>query len=326
MSDLWRDLSISEALGLLTLLELPGVGVRTVKLLADRLDVLGAVQGGAALPAGVSAAAARSLRGADAVREAYARAVATLAKAEETGTRLVGLYDEDYPRSLASIADPPPVLFVKGALPADGTKCVAVIGTRKPTDWGREQARSFVRDAASQGWTIVSGLALGIDTEAHEAALAAGAPTIAVLGGGLDRISPAQNRALGSRIVEAGGALVSEQPFGVTASKATLVQRNRITSGLSSTVALVESGLTGGSMQTVRFAVLQGRRVFAAVPEEASQPAADALTRLTTLSGSELAAVVKATGEYERRLREEFRTSPVALPLRAFGLHGSPER
>lgn len=313
-------------MGLLTLLGLPGVGVRTVKLLADRLDALGAVHAGSSLPAVVSAAAMRSLRDADAVGAAHARAVAIVAKAEETGTRLVSVYEDDYTQLLASIPDPPPVLFVKGTLPGHDTKCVAVIGTRKPTDWGREQARSFVRDVASKGWTVVSGLALGIDTEAHEAAVAAGAQTVAVLGGGLDRISPAQNRALADRIVEAGGALVSEQPFGVSASRATLVQRNRVTSGLSSAVVLVESGLTGGSMQTVRFALLQGRQLFAAVPEEAIHPAADALTRLTTRSASELAAVVKATGEYERRLREGLGTKPVALPLRAFGLHGSPER
>jgi DNA processing protein len=175
-----------------------------------------------------------------------------------------------------------------------------------------------VREAASNGWTVVSGLALGIDTEAHEAAVATGAPTVAVLGGGLDRASPAQNRALAESIVASGGALVSEQPFGVPASKATLVQRNRITSGLSSAVVLVESGLAGGSMQTVRFAVVQGRQVFAAVPE-ASHPAPGALTRLTTLSGPELAAVVKASGEYERRLRHEFGRKPVALPVTSFG-------
>jgi DNA processing protein len=316
MSDAWRDLSTREPCGLLSLLELPGVGVRTVKLLADRLDVLGAIR---EVSGGVSAAAARSLRDADAVAAAHARAVATLAKAEETGTRLVSVYDEGYPRLLASIPDPPPVLFVRGRLPEDATKCVAVIGTRKPTEWGREQTRLFVREAASNGWTVVSGLALGIDTEAHEAAVAAGAPTVAVLGGGLDRISPAQNRALAESIVASGGALVSEQPFGVTASKATLVQRNRITSGLSSAIVLVESGLTGGSMQTVRFAVLQGRRVFAAVPDDPSHPSADTLTQLTTLSGPELAAAVKATGEYEQRLRDEFGRKPVALSVTSFG-------
>ncbi|MBY0274495.1 DNA-processing protein DprA [Candidatus Binatia bacterium] len=322
MSDAWRDLSTKEPLGLLTLLGLPGVGVRTVKLVVDRLDVLGAVHGGGALPAGVSPAAARSLRDADAVVAAYARAVAILAKAEESGTRLVTVYEESYPRLLGSIPDPPPVLFVKGTLPVDGTKCVAVIGTRKPTEWGREQTRSFVREVASKGWTVVSGLALGIDTEAQEAAVAAGAPTVAVLGGGLDRVSPAQNRALAESIPSSGGALVSEQPFEVSASKATLVQRNRITSGLSSAVVLIESALTSGSMQTVRFAVVQGRQVFAAVPE-ASHPTPGALTRLTTLSGAELATVIKATGEYERKLREEFRTKPVALPLRSFASAGA---
>jgi DNA processing protein len=322
VSNEWRDLATREPCGLLTLLELPGVGVRTVKLLADRLDVLGAVHRGSSLPAGVSAAAVRSLRDAAAVVAAHTRAVVTLAKAEETGTRLVSVYDDSYPQLLASTTDPPPVLFVKGRLPEDLTKCVAVIGTRKPTEWGREEARSFVRGAASNGSTVVSGLALGIDTEAHEAAVALGAPTVAVLGSGLDRVSPAQNRALAASIVESGGGLVSEQPFGVSASNATLVQRNRLTSGLSSAVVVVESGLTGGSMQTVRFAVLQGRQLFAAVPDP-SDPSADALTQLTTLSGAELAAAVKATGEYERRLREEFRTSPVALPLRAFASRGA---
>ncbi|MBY0279119.1 DNA-processing protein DprA [Candidatus Binatia bacterium] len=323
VTDAWRNVSLKEPLGLLTLLGLPGVGGRTVKLLADRLDVLGAVHESGSLPAGVSSAAARNLRDVDAVIAAHARAVAIVAKAEETGTRLVGVYDESYPQLLASIADPPPVLFVKGSLRDDATKCVAVVGTRKPSEWGCEQTRSFVREVASKGWTVVSGLALGVDQEAHEVAVATGAPTVAVLGGGLDRVSPAQNRALAESILESGGALVSEQPFGVSASKATLVQRNRVTSGLSAATVLVESALTGGSMQTVRFAVLQGRQVFAAVPDEPNHPSTDALTRLTTLSGPELAAVVKATGEYERRLREEFRISPVALPLRAFASRGA---
>ena len=143
MSDTWRDTPTKSATGLLTLLGLPGVGPKTVKLLSERLDVLGKALQLSRAPAGASAAAFRSLQDADAFRGAYDRAVANLATAERLGVRVLTVNDEAYPSLLASIEDPPPVLFVKGELANEG-KAVAVIGTRKPTDWGREQARSFV--------------------------------------------------------------------------------------------------------------------------------------------------------------------------------------
>jgi DNA processing protein len=170
---------------------------------------------------------------------------------------------------VALLGDRPPVLFVKGRLNREG-RAVAIIGTGKPTDWGRDTSRSTARDAVARGWTVVSGLAMGIDTEAHMATLDSGGRTIAIVGSGLDRVAPNQNRSLADRIVAQGGTVVSEQPFGVPATKASLVQRNRITSGLCSIIVLIESGLTGGSMQTVRFA-LQGRRVFASVSDDTAQ-------------------------------------------------------
>ena len=168
-----------------------------------------------------------------------------------------------YPASLQALDDAPPLLFARGCL-HDGlwARTVAIVGKREPSDRARFLTLQLALHLARAGVTVVSGLALGIDTAAHQGALEAGGATVAVLGSGLRRVYPAANRQRARRI-ETSGALISQVPpdWGVNAQR--LVARNRIISGLAQRVVLVESGAGGGAMYTVRFAHEQGRSVFA---------------------------------------------------------------
>jgi len=170
--------------------------------------------------------------------------------------------DEAYPPRLRHIYNPPPVLYVRGTLVPEDEWAVAVVGTRRPTAYGREVARVLAGELAQQGITIVSGLAVGIDAEAHRAALEAGGRTIAVLGSGFRHLYPAQHRSLARRIVEQG-AVITEYPLDIRPEPVNFPPRNRIISGLSLGVVVVEAGRTSGALITARFAAEQGREVFA---------------------------------------------------------------
>jgi len=169
---------------------------------------------------------------------------------------------KEYPAGLLNIYDPPPVVYIKGQLPKNDEKTVAIVGTRKASRYGRETARKLAYELASLGFTIVSGLASGIDTAAHEGALEAGGKTVAVFGCGVDIIFPSANRRLSERIVDSG-ALLSEFPMGTKPEKGTFPRRNRIISGLSLGTIVVEGHYDSGAMITAKYAVDQGREVFA---------------------------------------------------------------
>ncbi|MCU0641669.1 MAG: DNA-processing protein DprA [Candidatus Margulisbacteria bacterium] len=185
-----------------------------------------------------------------------------LAALQRFKAQAVTIDDENYPSSLKNIHDPPPVLYVKGGLTAGDRQAIAIVGTRKPTRSGVETAERLAGQLAALGLTIVSGLALGIDTAAHRGALLAGGRTIAVLGSGIDQIYPSSNRALAAEI-EQHGALVSEFPLGQQPDKWTFPQRNRLISGLSLGVIMVEGHYDSGAMITAKEALDQGREVFA---------------------------------------------------------------
>jgi DNA processing protein len=168
----------------------------------------------------------------------------------------------EYPASLRNIADPPPVLYVRGQLMARDEWALAVVGTRRATVYGREVTRSLVSGLAASGVTIVSGLAHGIDTHAHQVALDAGGRTLAVLGSGIDVIYPAENRKLAELIVNSG-AILSEYPLGAQPESGNFPRRNRIISGLSLGVLVVEGTKSSGAMITADYASEQGREIFA---------------------------------------------------------------
>lgn len=204
---------------------------------------------------------------------------AEMARAEALGVRLVTFVDPGYPALLKAIHDPPLVLYVRGDPAALGCSAVAVVGTRAPTQYGRETARRLAFQLAQAGLTVVSGLARGIDTEAHRAALQARGRTVAVLGSALDQLYPAENRELAERIAADGGAVVSEYPLGRQADRQTFPMRNRIVSGLCGGVLVVEAGLTSGTLITAGQALDQGRSVMA-VPGRIDSPASQGCHRL----------------------------------------------
>ena len=173
--------------------------------------------------------------------------------------------NKDYPRVLSEIHDSPEVLYCRGNLKLLNTSCFAVVGTRKLTAYGKESARLLSSDLARNGFTIVSGLALGIDAVAHQSALDAGGKTIAVLGSGVDdeNIYPKTNFQLGMDVLRKEGLIVSEYPAGFHANEKTFPQRNRIISGLSVGVLIIEADKESGSLITARCALDQNRDVFA---------------------------------------------------------------
>jgi DNA processing protein len=178
------------------------------------------------------------------------------------GIAALTLDDADYPACLRTIGDVPPVLFVRGALTLADEWAVAIVGTRRASPYGRQAAEYLATGLAQAGVTVVSGLARGIDACAHRAALAAGGRTLAVLGHGLDTVYPAEHARLAGEIVEQG-ALVSEFPLGTRPDAPNFPRRNRILAGLARATVVVEAAEKSGALITVRYALEQGRDVFA---------------------------------------------------------------
>jgi len=191
--------------------------------------------------------------------------------AERSGVRIVTRVDADYPPLLAEIHDPPLCLYVRGELPPPERPTLGVVGSRRVTPYGRRMAEALAVAAAHAGWPVISGLAYGVDAVAHESVVAAGGLTVAVLGGGLARIHPQDHIPLARRIAAGAGAVVSEFPLAFPPSRRTFPMRNRIISGMSQAVVVVEAGLKSGALITARTALDQGRQVLA-VPGRADDP------------------------------------------------------
>ena len=179
-----------------------------------------------------------------------------------TGTQVLTWDDAHYPANLRETDAPPPVLYVRGELRPDDVLAVAIVGTRRASAYGREVAHMAATEFAHNQVTVISGLALGVDTVAHRATLEAGGRTVAVLGSGVDQVYPAQNRELADAIM-ANGALVSEYPIGTQPEANNFPPRNRIISGLSRGVVIVEASQRSGALITAQFAAEQSREVFA---------------------------------------------------------------
>lgn len=188
--------------------------------------------------------------------ETYAEKIA------QSGIKWITVFDDSYPKLLTQIYDPPAVLYFKGKLKPD-EKAIGVVGTRKITGYGKVVTEQFAKGLVAAGLTIVSGLARGVDAEAHKTAVAEGGQTIAVLGGGLNRIFPPENRGLAEKIASGFGAVISEFPPDYPALPGNFPARNRIISGLSLAVLVIEAAEDSGSLITARSALEQGREVFA---------------------------------------------------------------
>jgi DNA processing protein len=180
-----------------------------------------------------------------------------------TGASLLTFTDAGYPERLREIFDPPPVLWVRGDPTHLARPCIAVVGTRHPSPYGLGMAEMLSRDLASRKLVILSGMARGIDTAAHKGALAAGGVTVAVWGTGVDVIYPKENKDLAEKIVTTGGTIISELPLGTFPAPQNFPKRNRIISGLSVGVLVVEAAENSGTRVTARCAIEQNRDVYA---------------------------------------------------------------
>jgi len=201
-----------------------------------------------------------------------------ISQAVKSGIRILTWDDPEYPTQLNEIDQPPPVLYLRGEVTLEDRWSVAIVGTRGVTAYGRQVTEELATALAHNGVTIVSGLARGVDAIAHTAALKAGGRTLAVLGSGVDRIYPPEHRALAEKIV-AQGAVLSDYAPGTPPDSVNFPPRNRIISGLSMAVVVVEAGDTSGALITAEFAVEQGRDVFA-VPGNIFAPQSKGPNRL----------------------------------------------
>src|ERR1700730_5257445 len=239
-----------------------GVGPRTCKLLIEKFgtpEKIFQLNSEEIAAAGVPRNTARSItefRDFEALEK-------ELCELPNIGARLIKWTDADYPSNLRQIADPPPFLFVRGPAHLTDSNCIAVVGARAASDIGRRMAQRLGLELAAKGFTVVSGLARGIDGEAHQGALDAHGKTLAVLGCGVDVIYPAEHRKLAEAIIAGGGALIRDIPIGAQPLAENFTTRNRILSGLCLGVVIVEAAEKSGSLITARMALEQDRQVFA---------------------------------------------------------------
>lgn len=275
MNPSWLD---EETRALLTLHLLPGLGPRLTAALLGRFGSATKVVTATAdelaqvprLPRDLAERIAEALRNRDVESE--------LELIEQHNVRLLRKGHDDFPTALGSIPDPPTLLYVRGELRAEDQRAVAIVGSRSCTPYGRRMAERLAQGLVRAGYTVVSGLARGIDAVAHRAALAAGGRTLAVLAGGLAKIYPPEHADLAEEITRFG-ALLSESPMQVEPLPQMFPQRNRIISGLSRGVVVVEAGDRSGALLTAHHAMEQGREVFA-VPGPADSEASAGTLKL----------------------------------------------
>jgi DNA processing protein len=250
---------------LLSLSFLKGIGSSTLRKLAALPDF--ATKPVAELGVHVTALA-RALAEPDAWNKAIEAAERQTETARAHDTAILSPFDAAYPKLLSAAKDGPCVLFVTGTLPAPEQHVMAIVGTREPTSHGAVIAARVSSHFAEQGWSVVSGLAIGCDAIAHQASMDAGGHTVAVMAHGLQTVTPAQNRRLADNILASGGALVSEFPFGQEALPQLFARRDRTQAALAEGVLMIQSGLEGGSLHACRAAIAYGRWLAVPYPTE----------------------------------------------------------
>lgn len=210
--------------------------------------------------------------------ESHVDLAAEIQRIEAFGAKILHWDSPEYPESLRTISNPPIVLYVWGELLPEDARAVGVVGSRNVSHYGLESAKKLSYQLAYSGYTVVSGLARGIDTAAHQGALAAKGRTVAVIGSGLSRLYPPENQGLAERI-STSGAVVSEYPMERSADRQTFPYRNRIVAGWSQGLLVVEAGLNSGALITANQAIEQGRPVYA-VPGQIDRPTSAGSNRL----------------------------------------------
>jgi DNA processing protein len=243
----------------------------------------------------------------DGIREVAAETARI--ESDKLDLEIVTFADESYPPALREIYDPPLALYIKGTIPDPWPKGIGVVGSRQTSHYGLETAKKLSYQMAYAGLPIISGLARGIDTAAHQGALAAKGVTWAVIGCGLDQMYPPENQTLADRIVTDKGCLISEFPLGVSPDRSTFPRRNRVVSGLSCGVLVVEAGRDSGALITAKQALEQGRQVFA-VPGRIDNPQSRGCHQLI----KDGAALVDSVDDIFTALEFLFPRSDVTVP------------
>lgn len=256
----------------LRLHRLPEVGG---KRLMKLIDAFGSASAALSAPASAWRALGLPSACAEARRDPNVRdgASAALAWLERPGQQLLMWDDQNYPALLAEISDPPPLLFVAGNATILDRPQLGMVGSRRASRPGLDTANAFAKSLAGAGFVITSGLALGIDGAAHQGALDVGGATIGVLGTGIEKLYPQRHRSLAARMIDEGSAVVSEFPLDAGPNASNFPRRNRIISGLSLGVLVVEASVASGSLITARLAAEQGREVYA-IPGSIHHPGA----------------------------------------------------
>ncbi len=293
-----------------------GVGAITFRRLIDHFGAIADVF--AAGPEGVRRVDGVGPKTAQAIFAVEDEAVdAELEAAEEHGANIVAFDDDEYPAALKNIADPPPVLYVRGRLEAADSISLGIVGSRRCTYYGTEQAERFGGLLGRAGFTVVSGGARGIDTAAHRGALTAGGRTVAVMGCGLAHVYPKENRELFDTIADGRGAVVSYLPMNTGVQSQNFPGRNRIISGLSQGVLVIEAARKSGSLITARHAAEQGRPVFA-LPGRVDSPysqGANELIRDGVTLVQDLDNILEQLEGLGEVLADEPTSRPAPLPM-----------
>lgn len=257
-----EDYAHTRKLQWLALSQTPGIGAGRGRKLVQHfgtIERIFSVPLTALEAAGLPAAAAQSL----ALGKSLELAASEYDRVREMGAELIVQGDPEFPERLLEIYDPPLVLYIRGCSELISQQGIAMVGTRHPTPYGMGMAERLSGDLAARGLVIISGMARGVDTAAHRGALAAHGRTIGVWGTGIDQVYPKENRKLADQIVDSGGAILSEFPLGTFPAPQNFPIRNRIISGMSIGVLVIEAGEYSGTRVTARCALEQGREVYA---------------------------------------------------------------
>ena len=236
-----------------------------------------------------------------------------LEKVKKNNISIVTILDKDYPELLAEIYSPPPLLYYKGRLNLNNDFPLAVVGTRKMTDYGREVCKNIVSELARNGLTIISGLALGIDAAAHQATVDVNGITIAVLGSGLNLIHPRTNYYLAEKIIQTGGAVISEFPLDTPPLKHNFPLRNRIISGLSLGVLVIEAGKRSGAWITAQCALDQNREIFA-IPGNIYNPNSVGTNRLIKMGAKMVTGIADILQTLSLEEAQNFKKTKEVVP------------
>lgn len=299
------DLDLKSAGAILTLTALKGVGSVTAEKIIGAFGTLreACESPDEAFKGVCNVSIAAMLRDAGALRTAGEAAEVILARADELCARVLTCHDVDYPARLAATPERPLLIYAMGELDI-AARSVACVGTKEPSDYGATVTRRVTERLADEGYTIVSGLTRGINSIALETALRCGGPAVAVVGSGLDALPTERHVDIGTRILDGGGCVVSEHPFGRLEDPGSIIRSCRIMSWVSAATFVMQTDISDASMHAIRYGALQGRLIFAPVPRGryASEDKNQGILALSGMPSRELAGLIEAKNDFLKLL------------------------